>query len=334
MSFEVACSGCRQKFVARPDLAGKTVACPACGAPFAIPTSHSTTAASPATAADVPLVVNCRCGRRFSVPAALGGRLFACPGCHGQIQIPLIQPPDSLDEAIRMEQATPVAPLHPPSPRAYQPPPRPRAPRRRRWNYRLRLGCGQWVALFFALFALSLVVAFVLGVVKGFKNVNAHRQGITLWEPYESKAGKFTISMPWNVETSSTEVTKPGGRGKVKVYFAVGEGADGSVFAVSYFDLPPGTIKINPSAGMVDPQVAKALALKGRLRESKDFKTFDSDGKEYVMETNVETRPRDLHGRSFRIGNRVFELYCESKQGSLPDSTSRQFLDSFSYFGH
>src|SRR5262245_53700908 len=86
---------CGQRFQAPDRLLGKTLPCPACGQPLAIPAakSQSTTGPAPAaTPAPVPaesgLVVSCACGRSFRASQSLRGRTARCPACGGPISIP------------------------------------------------------------------------------------------------------------------------------------------------------------------------------------------------------------------------------------------------------
>lgn len=67
MSIVVTCS-CGSKFAARPDLAGKTLACPSCKNQLQVPQPP-------------PVVASCGCGQRFSAPANMAGKQVACPSC-------------------------------------------------------------------------------------------------------------------------------------------------------------------------------------------------------------------------------------------------------------
>ncbi|MHB8901724.1 MAG: hypothetical protein ACYC6Y_23460, partial [Thermoguttaceae bacterium] len=73
MATEVACR-CGKRFKAAPHLAGKTLSCPGCGQPIAIPAPPLAPAMAP------PKVVNCRCGQRFRAQAHLAGTHFPSTG--------------------------------------------------------------------------------------------------------------------------------------------------------------------------------------------------------------------------------------------------------------
>ncbi len=82
MSILATCQ-CGKSFNAKPDLAGKTVKCPACGSALSIPKPE------PKPAAD-GIRVSCTCGRAFNAPPALAGKKAKCPGCGSVLSIPAI----------------------------------------------------------------------------------------------------------------------------------------------------------------------------------------------------------------------------------------------------
>jgi len=71
---------CGQAFAARPELYGKTVACPSCGSALTVP--------NPAASADAKIPVACACGQRFNAPSSLAGKRVACPVCQQAINVP------------------------------------------------------------------------------------------------------------------------------------------------------------------------------------------------------------------------------------------------------
>lgn len=80
MSIRATCQ-CGQSFNAKPELAGKTVKCPACGSALTIPKPE------PKPTAD-RIRVSCTCGRSFNAPPALAGKQAKCPGCDSVLTIP------------------------------------------------------------------------------------------------------------------------------------------------------------------------------------------------------------------------------------------------------
>ena len=78
MAIPVTCR-CGQAFAAQPHLAGKQVACPACGQALLIPQT-------PPAAGEI--VVHCRCGRSFQAPPQLAGQRVACPACSQPLAVP------------------------------------------------------------------------------------------------------------------------------------------------------------------------------------------------------------------------------------------------------
>lgn len=77
MPLVVACE-CGQRFAARDDLAGKTMACPSCGAALTVPGAPVPAAAAPAK---TPIVATCSCGARFAAREDLIGKTLPCPSC-------------------------------------------------------------------------------------------------------------------------------------------------------------------------------------------------------------------------------------------------------------
>lgn len=83
MPIVVSCE-CGQRFAARDDLAGKTVACPKCKAALTIPAAK----APPAATSTAPIPVTCTCGKRFGAKPELAGKTLRCPSCGAAIAIP------------------------------------------------------------------------------------------------------------------------------------------------------------------------------------------------------------------------------------------------------
>jgi hypothetical protein len=91
MPIPVSCR-CGKSFAANDNLAGKTVKCPACQQPLAIPAlgMNSATAAPRTQAATQPtpqrtaegkIVVACACGAKFAAGVELAGKRVKCPKC-------------------------------------------------------------------------------------------------------------------------------------------------------------------------------------------------------------------------------------------------------------
>lgn len=94
MSLIASCR-CGQSFQASPDLAGRTVACPACGSPLTVPKGAgaapvSSSAAAPSGAG---IRVQCACGQAMMAPAQLAGKQGRCPGCGATLAIPASSAP-------------------------------------------------------------------------------------------------------------------------------------------------------------------------------------------------------------------------------------------------
>lgn len=81
MTLEVRCQ-CGKRFMAKPHLAGKRVACPSCGSTITIPARQPPTTPAPVT------VVACQCGQRFSVKPNVAGKKVRCTVCQQPIQVP------------------------------------------------------------------------------------------------------------------------------------------------------------------------------------------------------------------------------------------------------
>jgi hypothetical protein len=74
----VACA-CGKRLKARPDLAGKTVQCPACRRRLVVP--------APEVAAS-PLEVVCTCGQRYHARPDLAGKTVTCLRCGAPLAVP------------------------------------------------------------------------------------------------------------------------------------------------------------------------------------------------------------------------------------------------------
>lgn len=94
MPIPVACS-CGKSFAAPDNLAGKTVRCPGCQQPLAIPAAGQ---AAPQTrpqgggAGAGKIVVACGCGAKFAAGAELAGRQVKCPKCGQALTVGAGQP--------------------------------------------------------------------------------------------------------------------------------------------------------------------------------------------------------------------------------------------------
>ncbi|MBW3598324.1 MAG: hypothetical protein KY475_13760 [Planctomycetes bacterium] len=87
MPIPVSCR-CGKSFAANDNLAGKTVKCPGCQQPLAIPApgqgAKGAAAQQPAPGAKTPdgkIVAACKCGAKFAAPAELAGKQVKCPKC-------------------------------------------------------------------------------------------------------------------------------------------------------------------------------------------------------------------------------------------------------------
>jgi len=89
MPFTVSCQ-CGQSFRAQDNLAGKTVACPACGGALQIsnPSAPAVTASAEET-----IRVTCSCGHSLKAPARMAGKQARCPHCKNPLTIPAPKSP-------------------------------------------------------------------------------------------------------------------------------------------------------------------------------------------------------------------------------------------------
>lgn len=83
MSLVASCQ-CGKSFQAKPELAGKSVPCPACGSTMKVPPLAST----PPAAAAGGLRVSCGCGKTIVAPPTMAGQKGKCPGCGAILSIP------------------------------------------------------------------------------------------------------------------------------------------------------------------------------------------------------------------------------------------------------
>lgn len=108
MEIPVSCT-CGKSFKAKPTLAGKTVACPSCKSPIAIPAAAAPAPPSnPVPAAPAPpspaqpapaatpmpgaeIVMACGCGQQFKVDGQFAGQQVNCPACQTLCVIPTQQ---------------------------------------------------------------------------------------------------------------------------------------------------------------------------------------------------------------------------------------------------
>ena len=86
MPIAVSCQ-CGKKFAAPEKLAGKSVKCPGCTQPIAIP-ELAGGVAKPATQSAGNITVSCRCGKKFAAPPILAGKKVKCPACSAPLAIP------------------------------------------------------------------------------------------------------------------------------------------------------------------------------------------------------------------------------------------------------
>lgn len=88
---------CGARFKAKPELAGKQVKCPSCGAALTVPRASAAPLKpaakpvakpqAPSAAAGPPIVIDCACGKRFNAPRHLLGKRVACPACKRPLEI-------------------------------------------------------------------------------------------------------------------------------------------------------------------------------------------------------------------------------------------------------
>lgn len=137
MEISVSCS-CGKSFKAKPALAGKKVACPACKAPISIPeqelneqnkvSSESTVPGSHVPAIPAPpetppptqapeILITCACQQQFKVDAQYAGQQANCPACQSLCFIPHPSPaPTAFSQPIQPIPAQQPAAIQQPIP--------------------------------------------------------------------------------------------------------------------------------------------------------------------------------------------------------------------------
>lgn len=96
MGIKATCH-CGAQFMAKPELAGRTVKCPTCGQSFQVPKPASTVSQS-------TFQVACQCGRTYQVQPTMVGRPVRCKACGQQFVVP------------QAPSATPQSPTGPTTP--------------------------------------------------------------------------------------------------------------------------------------------------------------------------------------------------------------------------
>jgi hypothetical protein len=108
---QVQCS-CGSRFTAQPHLAGKTVPCPACGAPLHVPALRQVPVGLTPIGSRISVV--CACGQGFAAEPHLAGQYVACSRCGQPLFVPSCgQPAYAPSPVVGGVQAVPVGPVAP-----------------------------------------------------------------------------------------------------------------------------------------------------------------------------------------------------------------------------
>jgi len=81
---EACCRNCGQQFMANEDLAGKVVKCPMCTRPITVPVPGGSQVVTP------QIEVTCGCGQQFVATRDLAGRKVKCTACGSAIVVPKV----------------------------------------------------------------------------------------------------------------------------------------------------------------------------------------------------------------------------------------------------
>jgi hypothetical protein len=144
-------------------------------------------------------------------------------------------------------------------------------------------------------------------------------------DEYAPRDGKFSIRFPGTPKESTKKAKSAAG--ELKVVTATYAADENRVYMVSYTDFPPGTLKSESRAAILDGARDGLKGKDGKVRSEKDVEV----GPEKYPGRDVELEKGDQRLR-FRLvlrGDRLYQIAVIGKPAFTTDKNAEVFLESF-----
>jgi hypothetical protein len=143
------------------------------------------------------------------------------------------------------------------------------------------------------------------------------------WSMLVSKEGQFKIAMP-KERMDKKQAVKTGTGQVLNVIMVVAEGANDSLFVVSYTDYPEADLKKGPIAKRLDQaRDGAATSAGGKPAKEKSLDLKGHPGRDFCIDKNGEIVARM---RIYLVKRRLYQV---TVFGAAPESETKAFLDSF-----